>query len=69
MAWFHNTKSIDLLHKSNNAPVPYPTYPTMHHFIPEMYACVHTFDRRQAIIWTNAGILLIRNLERNSVKY
>ena len=24
--------------------------------------------RRQAIIWTNAGILLIRNLEQTSVK-
>ena len=29
---------IDMLHKSLNAPVPYPT---MHHFVREMCACVH----------------------------
>ena len=30
--------TIDLLHKSQNAPVPYPT---MHHFVTEMCTCAH----------------------------
>ena len=32
------TSTIDLLHKSNDAPV---LYPTMHHFVTEMCTCVH----------------------------
>ena len=33
--------SIDLLHKSHNPPVPYPT---MHHFITEMCTYVYTYN-------------------------
>ena len=32
------SKAIDVLHKSQSAPFPYPT---MHHFVTEMCTCVH----------------------------
>ena len=42
---------IDLLQKSHNAPVPYPT---MHHFVTEMCTCVHI----SVTNWCIVGYLL-----------
>ena len=38
---------IDLLHKSHNAPVPYPT---MHHFVTEICTCVHISVAKWCIV-------------------
>ena len=43
---------IDLLHKSRNGPVPYPT---MHHFETEMCTCVHISVTKWCIVG-NCGI-------------
>ena len=50
--WFNTTRvdifsgAIDLIHKSHNAPVPYPT---MHHFVTEMCACI--FLLQNGALW------------------
>ena len=46
----HSSHRVDLLHKSHNAPVPYPT---MHHFVTEMCTCVHISVTK----WCIAGYL------------
>ena len=40
-------KRIDLSHKSQNAPVPYPT---MHHSVTKMYTCVHISVTKWCIV-------------------
>ena len=40
-------RSLDLLHKSHNAPVPYPT---MHRFVAEMCTCVHISVTKWCIV-------------------
>ena len=50
MGMLHQTtplKLIDLLHKSHNVPVPYPT---MHHFVTEMCTQVHIFVTKRCIV-------------------
>ena len=44
---FHLFIAINLLHKSHNAPVPYPT---MHHFVTEMCTCVHISVTKWCIV-------------------
>ena len=42
-----HTLTIDLLHKSHNTSVPYPT---MHHFVTEMCTCVHISVTKWCIV-------------------
>ena len=46
--WYWSYYTTDLLHKSHNAPVPFPT---MHHFATEMCTCVHI----SATKWCTVG--------------
>ena len=46
----------DLLHKSHNAPV---LYPTMHHFVTEMSTCVHISVTKWCIVGYLWGVLWV----------
>ena len=46
---------MDLLHKSQNGPVPYPT---MHLFVTEMCTCVHISVTQWGIVWYMHNALL-----------
>ena len=59
--WFYNWQcnaswdlAIDLLHKSHNAPVPYPT---MHHFVTETCTHVHLSVTKWCIVGYLSGAL------------
>ena len=45
--WTVSDATIDRLHKSHNAPFPYPT---RHHFITEMCTCVHISVTKWCIV-------------------
>ena len=58
------TSNADLVHKSHNAPIPYPT---MHHFVSEMCTCVHISVTKLCIVgyWSN----VLWDLWDGSVQY
>ena len=54
-----NTHNIDLISKSQNAPVPYPT---MHHFETEMCTHLHITDTKYGALWNMPEALWISEM-------
>ena len=59
---YYKKNSIDLLHKSHNAPAPYPT---MHHFVTEMRADSRFAPSQweTALLWNVGSHWLVASLE------
>ena len=58
--------TIDLSHKSHNAPVPYPT---MHRFVTEMCKCVHIYVSKWCIVgYLSDTVGFVRWVHYNEIK-